>query len=808
MKKIPLEVKIGVLLIITVVIMLSAGFLTYRNMSSMVSSILKQARPDLSLVSLKEISSNLTDADNSVRLFMVTGDDSYLKPYYRIISAMDSSLNLLYKYSENSPEQLLLIDSVSHLITDKIDVWDQLLNLRNNTNVTHALDLLSKKFLSVPEKDKADTLDEKRSVIRRFFSHKRENEEPAGIEPSALKAELTQIEKLQAQDSIKQVKVRKQELSLLQHDRELTTHLAALILTIENDENIHFKQKADEADLSAGLTYRWLILLGVSVFFLLLIVLIVILNYVRKTNATQNALTDAKNEAENLAKAKELFVANVSHEMRSPMNAISGLSEQLMEFQVDEKLREQLMIIRRSSDHLLGIINEILDFSKIQAGKISLEKIDFYLTDVIEEVLQLTMVLAMKKQLEIKSSIEKGLPEVMVGDPVRLKQILQNLLSNAVKFTEEGMVSLVVNKKEQEEQILWLEFIVTDTGIGIENDKLDDIFEDFSQEETSTARQYGGTGLGLSIVKRLVGLMGGDITVDSKKNAGSVFTVALPLQIGKKKKTEKKTEQIVQKEILDFRNLSVLIADDEEFNKVLLRMILKKWNVKYHEVSNGKEAVEETKNHRYDLVLMDIRMPVMDGITATRHILEDTSSGHIPKIIGVSATSANQDVKKCREAGMTDFISKPYREDALKKVMLRVSGITTHETAGKEGMPMDDAASEKKKMDLKALYHLGDGDQQFIKDLLNMFILNSEKSLVTMEEALKNQEWEKIADEAHRLASPSLHLNALDFHELLKKMEYITRNRTNLSQLPGLLADCQKEREVIVGIIREHLNEL
>ncbi len=807
MRKVPLELKVGLLLVGTIVLMVSAGFLTYRNMSSMVSSILKQARPDLGLVHLKEISSNLTDADNSVRLYMVTGNDDYLKPYYSVISTMDSSINLLYKNVDNNPRQIALIDSVSHLISDKIEVWDELLKLRNNTRVTRALDVLSRKFLSEPEKENTDTLKEKRNVIRRFFSHRNESEEPVGIEPSALKEELSQIEKMQVQDSIKEVRIKARELTLVQRDRELTTRLTSLITTIENDENLQFERKAYQADLSAGLTYRWLIIFGSSVFLLLLIVLLVIINYVRKTNATRTALMDAKNEAENLARAKELFVANVSHEMRSPMNAISGLSEQLLEWPVDEKVHEQLLVIRKSSDHLLGVVNEILDFSKLQAGKIVIEKIDFYLSDVIEEVIEINSVTANKKELKILHRIDPSLPAVLIGDPVRLKQILHNLMSNAIKFTDTGSVSLDVTRTGGDDRSVLLEIAVSDSGIGIGEDKLETIFEDFAQEETSTTRQYGGTGLGLSIVKRLVDLMGGTIRVESRKQEGSTFTVTLPFSISRNKRIRRKSERADLRDVPDFDDLEVLVADDEEFNKVLLRMIFNKWNIRFREVSNGKEAVEAAKEQHFDLILMDIRMPVMDGITATAAILKDAPAKGAPKIIGVSATSTVQDVRKCRDAGMIDFVSKPYREEALKKVMRRVTGRTASREVTR-AVSSDHPKAERKKLDLRELYHLGDGDQQFIKDLLNIFIQNSKNLLDIMDEALQKEQWTEVADAAHRLSSPSHHLRADRLYELLKLIENSARHQTGTVALPGLLAEAREERNDIVMMIRKHMAEL
>ncbi len=300
------------------------------------------------------------------------------------------------------------------------------------------------------------------------------------------------------------------------------------------------------------------------------------------------------------------------------MTAISGFTEQLLHDKFDDHTSRTLKIIKSSADHLADIINDILDFSKLQNDKLVLEKVHFRINQILEDTYVLFEKQALRNNTCISYSMSPETPQVLLGDPYRLKQILINLVSNAVKFTSNGRVHFAIKCSNVISDDIQIDLEVTDTGIGIEEQKVDTIFDDFTQAEMSTTRKYGGTGLGLSIVKKLVELHKGTIEISSRKDRGTHITCHLPYHTGDEKqiKSDVVPVLLVPEEI---HGLNILIVDDEEYNRLLFKTILDRWDIKYSEAVNGQEAVEMVRNNKFDLVFMDSRMPVLDGLKATRH---------------------------------------------------------------------------------------------------------------------------------------------------------------------------------------------
>ncbi len=410
-----------------------------------------------------------------------------------------------------------------------------------------------------------------------------------------------------------------------------------------------------------------------------------------KKKATQ-MLLDAKLAAEEASTAKSMFLANMSHEVRTPMNAIIGMIDMTLDTNLDEEQRDNLNTAKDAADNLLSLLNDILDLSRVESGKINLENIDFSLANVIRSVHKGLLVLARKKNLDLLIDIGEGVPEMIQGDPVRLRQIIINLVNNAIKFTSKGHVKISVHKLADMGEECQLQFAVEDTGIGIPQDKLAAIFDPFTQADDSTTRRFGGTGLGLAISKRLVEMMGGRIWVESEEGKGSTFYFTGVFTIRKKKglkpirvgspsqKEEGKEKPLRPRPVLKpisipkTTKIRILLAEDNLVNQKIAVKMLEKQGYVVTAVNNGEEALKALEEKEYDVVLMDVQMPIMDGLEATRRIREqETETGtHIP-IVAMTAHAMEGDDQKCLAVGMDDYVSKPIDRTKLFSIIEEIT---------------------------------------------------------------------------------------------------------------------------------------
>ena len=380
----------------------------------------------------------------------------------------------------------------------------------------------------------------------------------------------------------------------------------------------------------------------------------------------QKELEDAKIKAEKLAHIKQDFLANMSHEIRTPMNAILGFSRLLLQTELNTTQSDYVNTIFQSSEHLLYIINDILDFSKIESGKLVLEETEFSLNEVVKNVSNVFTHTASQKGLRFLVDIDKSIDSNFIGDPYRITQVLINLINNAVKFTEKGFVELKISRIDSNEHNVTLKFLVKDTGIGISTKNQHKIFESFLQEHSNVTRKYGGTGLGLSIVKKLLELMGSKINIESEPNMGSTFSFDLVMP-----HVQKTTEKINEEKPLlldntNYKNLKILIVEDNEINYKLFNIIISKLECEIIWAKNGLEAVEITNKENFDIIFMDIQMPVMDGMEATKMIKKRNSDAFI---VAMTAHAMKEEKDACIAVGMDDFVSKPITLSAIESIL-------------------------------------------------------------------------------------------------------------------------------------------
>jgi signal transduction histidine kinase/CheY-like chemotaxis protein len=378
-------------------------------------------------------------------------------------------------------------------------------------------------------------------------------------------------------------------------------------------------------------------------------------------------LIKARETAENALLIQEQFLANTSHEIRTPMNGIIGMTNQIMSTSINEEQAEYLNAIQESSNNLMNIINGILDVSKIKAGKFEIEKIPFKLRDVLNSLKVSFKIKAQEKNIKLIFTIDNDIPQVLIGDSLRLTQIINNLLNNAIKFTEFGSVNLIVSVLEKKQNKIKIAFNFKDTGIGIAPDKLEHIFEVFSQAELEISRKFGGTGLGLNISKSLIELQGGEINVESKLNEGSTFTFYIEYEIGNENDyVDSLKVETNLPENIDLNYLQILLVEDNIINQKVAIFELNKWKINTDVADNPIKAFELLEKKHYDLILMDLSMPIMSGFEATIKIRKNQNQliSKIP-IIALTASAQNSEKIKCLEAGMDDYISKPFNADIL-----------------------------------------------------------------------------------------------------------------------------------------------
>ncbi len=462
---------------------------------------------------------------------------------------------------------------------------------------------------------------------------------------------------------------------------------------------------------------------------------------VTELKKVQQELQLAKQKTEEMAAAKQQFLVNMSHEIRTPMNGILGIAGLLHKSQINQHQQELVDIIEESAQNLLVIINDVLDLEKTIAGKIELEVIPFRFTDKIRATIESFRYKAVEKGLMLRYDNYTAEDLVVIGDPFRLTQILNNLINNALKFTDQGSVILTTSLKTQQADHLIIEFKVTDTGIGIDEDRLTEIFEPFVQANAGTSRLYGGSGLGLSICRDLVTRMGGTLQVHSRKGQGACFQFNLPYTVSDVNIHTHLPMQI-DKHIV--QHLNILIADDVEINQILIKHILQSWDCTFTIVDNGKKVLEEMEQTSYDLILMDIQMPEMNGVDATLAIrqLKDPLKAATP-IIALTANALKGDSEYYVSLGMNGYLSKPFNEAGLFDVIVQVVNALDNTAR----VPQQEVL----RYNLKQLQALSKGDENFVRQMIHLFI----KTLMPIQLQLQHEtargHWQNVAAIMHKI---------------------------------------------------------
>jgi signal transduction histidine kinase/DNA-binding response OmpR family regulator len=803
-------------LLLAFVLVIATGVLSFVRLNNIIYSVNNSIRPDRRLALVNEIYSNLIQAENNVKTYTLTRDAEDMTRFYEIAETTGGKMDELMQRVKKDQVIYPFIDTLDLLVEAKFTVLDRLLVSQDELLVKKAMDEVLKNV--TPEKppdpdpetqdqlhpvENTDTIAEykpakKENFFSRLFGKKKtEEEQPTDTlipaepvitqTPEQTDVEMVTVEELGEEVRKAQLKAmavdkvrRELELDLFRQDRVIMEKIRKLMAELESRETARLKENTRTAEKEASEVKLIMLSFGAASLLLLLLAGAIIFIYIKKNNEYRRIMKQARQDAEALALAKERFLANMSHEIRTPMNIISGYLGQVMQSPLNPEQQDHISIVKKSADHLLQLLNNLLDLSKLQANKLEMLETEFSPAELVRDMQLLFSRAASEKNLQLLTETADSLPATLISDPVRLRQILFNLVGNAIKFTDKGTITIRAFPGNDPGEKQLIVFEVVDTGIGIPADETGHIFGEFEQGTSRIEQKSSGTGLGLAITAKLAELLGGTIIVNSTEGKGSTFRFEIPCTPAISPSQPVTGSGIAGSELLE--GLAVLVADDEAYNRSLLKLILGKFNCTVIEAGNGKEAIAAILAGKADIILMDIRMPGMNGPDAAREIrkISNERGLYIP-IIALSADKTLVDMADFRQNGFDECLSKPFEERHLLQVI--ISLIRKN--------------SNSPQYDLQPLRESCQGNEAFFKEMVHMFLESTATGLDEMEELVKQNDLLIAAELSHKISAPCRHVKAEKLYQLIKQIEKELKTDNTGNFALDLLNRAKQEFEMI-----------
>jgi signal transduction histidine kinase/CheY-like chemotaxis protein len=668
-----------------IVSVVAIGMTTFQNLKKIERQSEKIYQPNQIILNLKLLVSELRNSENNVRAYNLYRNEAQLDAYENSIELTDQYFDSLYHYHRANDVDRRLLDSVNSLVGRKFMLLNEMLNVRNDAKVLDELNNINRKIDAVIVPDTASIKSaaekkKKKGFFSRLFGKKEKPEAPLYDSAvllnrqkiSEMKRVVSSVKKKQASQLEES---NEKELALVTQDRFIMSRLQDIVREMENAQNEKLKRIEEENIHETTHTNSLIGVFGGMILFILLLLAAFSLYYFYTGRLYRQRLRAAADEAKRLADTREHFLSNMSHEMRTPLNSIMGFTEQLLKTEVVPEQKEQLEIINSCSSHLLHLVNNLLDKSRIDAGKIIVEKTVFNPRAVISDCVRLIKVSADKKQIGLSADLSIPSQLTLNGDAGLLRQILINLMGNAVKFTDKGGVKVIARIEEKEnEHLLCVE--IDDTGIGIAPGRISSIFNEFEQGDSSINRKYGGTGLGLWITKKLIEAQAGNISVNSHYGKGTHVEIKMPYASSEIRAVNN-TGADKLSAMRDISGIRVLVVDDEAYNRKLVSLILKKYGVEIIEAESGPAAIGILSDKKTSLALIDIHMPGMDGFQLIGNIRGNLhlNEADFP-VIAVTADLTEEKSQAYKAAGINASISKPFNEAELVQL---ISKYANHE---------------------------------------------------------------------------------------------------------------------------------
>ena len=752
-------ISVYVLLTLSIILIIVASGLSYNKISSSLHSLNNRITQDFELTAIKDIRLNYATLDNMVEMYLITHKRSYIKKVDSTSETIKGLITSLKTSEKITERESRLLDSLKLILFNKVKNIKYISRFQQDASIERLI------------KDYNNMQSIRSAMERAEMSRRRPRTSKAEAGTTAVKPAQkngTEDINMEYQD-VFNISDTTSINPYLKKDYAFNLDFNSMCALIEDLETNRIEQERRQSEKSIKQANNYLVFVSLCVIVFLSLACFVYFRYIKKSAELRKSLSDSKEIAEEMTIIKERFMANMSHEIRTPLNAISGFVDQLHQSNINSKQKKQTEIIQKSIQHILNIVNDILDFSKLNAGKLTLSKKGFEIHNLVQQTIESLEPLIAEKQIEVSCRIDEDIPRVLIGDAYRLKQILLNILGNAIKYTNNGSIAVHLSCRKTSENWYVVMISVRDTGIGIEKAELDNIFKEFHMAENARWTKSGSTGLGLSITKMLVELFQGTIEIDSKINEGTQVMIRIPFEGGTT------IDLSVENPHLNARNFlkgkHILIADDEPFNRVLLNNILNKYGAITTEAENGNDVLSLISHKHFDCILMDIKMPEMDGLETSRRIRSSSDPGtaSIP-IIAVSAAITNENFTFFHSIGVDTFLEKPFKENNLMTLLYKIFSEGKGQVLNID--PEEETGTLKNKVfDLSELQRQAGNDSSFIRDMIITLIDSTHKGIDEIETYLREDDWERIHLTAHRIASPLKFIFASSTYETIKQVE-------------------------------------
>ena len=767
-----------------------AVWFVYEQVISYTSMTDRSRSGNQKLLLVGEAATKLYEAESLSRQLIQNADIDGLPAY---TTQIDSIKTLLASLQNFEPGSFLdrEIDSINNLLSEKSQNLEELLELRASgetdsyySRVLNELQKVDETFEEPNYEQRFKDLEphQRRLLVRLLEYAKVENPEPSNITVDSLVTSVKQVlNQLEVKERDYREQLRSQENQLLDNEMKLNNRLRILLSTLEAEERKSSLNQVESWQDTVQQTSRAIAILGAISLLVILIFVFLVLRDVSRSQRYRRELEDAKTYAESLLKSREQFMNTVTHDLRSPLNSVVGYTGLLEKTTLSKSQNRYLDQLKRSSGYLLHLVNDLLDLSRLEAGKMSIDELSFNAKHLIKETVENAIPPEKPAAVEVRIDIDEQLDRSVITDPFRIKQVLTNLVSNACKFTEQGFVEVQAWLEEKNSR-QYLQLQVKDTGIGISKEQKEKVFEEFSQENSSIEKRFGGSGLGLAISKKIVSLLGGSISLESEPGEGSTFLVEIPVKISAGKFEEASAfEEKIQQDLSSYR---ILLVDDEPAQLGLLREFIKTTGMTSFSAENGKEALKKLEQEEVDLVLTDVQMPEMNGLELLERVQQQYPDLPVIALSGQPNVTPGDYLKK----GFSGSLMKPYSSKQLIEIIEGVLEVQLQRQQQENAV----STSEEKGYSLTEIKNFAGDDDDALGAILGAFIESTGSGMQTLELAFQKGDKEKVSAIAHKMLPMFRQLQADHLVRLLQRLEDEKLGEISADELQYLKKEVQE----------------